>query len=159
MAFLDGDHHPEYPDPILMTADCYEELIDTQDAEERPIRGLVQFCRNSFRDPNTGIVETNPRMTTFSLFGRDLKELGFVVPQGFSLNALNAVSIGELTIPRAVGYSAALLDYFFRGRLDVALVEGAGGTSELEVTNRGEDPLGAGRSPCIARTPTASGSQ
>jgi hypothetical protein len=144
MAFLDGDHHPEYPDPILKTADCYEELIDTQDAEERPIRGLVQFCRNSFRDPNTGIVETNPRMTTFSLFGRDLKELGFVVPQGFSLNALNAVSIGELTIPRAVGYSAALLDYFFRGRLDVALVEGAGGTSELEVTNRGEDPLGAG---------------
>jgi len=146
-ALVDGDHHPEYPDPILKTADCYEELVETQDAERRLIRGLVQFCRNSFRDPNTGVLETNPRMTTFSLFGRDLQELGFFVPQGFSLNALNAVSIGELTIPRAVGYSAGLLDYFFRGKLDVALVEGAGGASglDLQVTNRSPDPLGPGK--------------
>ena len=142
-AFVDGNHHPEYADPILRTGDCYEELVETQDAEGRLIHGLVQFCRNSFRDPNTGVLETNPRMTTFSLFGRDLQELGFFVPQGFSLNALNAVSIGELTIPRAVGYSAGLLDYFFRGKLDVDLLEDSEDPLLLRLvgTNGSEEPL------------------
>ncbi len=121
-AFQNGDHAPEYANPVLNTQDCYDEEVSTQDAEARPVAGLVTFCRNSFTDPNTGKLETNPRMTTFSLFSRDLRERGKSVPGGeFSLNALNAWSIGQLTIPRAVGYSAGLLDYFFRGKLDFVL--------------------------------------
>ncbi len=121
-AFQNGDHAPEYANPVLNTQDCYDEEVSTQDAEARPVAGLVTFCRNSFTDPNTGKLETNPRMTTFSLFSRDLRERGKSVPGGeFSLNALNAWSIGQLTIPRAVGYSAGLLDYFFRGELDFVL--------------------------------------
>ncbi len=132
-AFVDGSHAPEYPDPVLNTADCFEESVTTQDAEENVISGLVTFCRNSFLDPNTGILETNPRMTTFSLFSQDLQELGSFVAQMSSLNALNAVSIGDLTIPRAVGYSAGLLHYFFRGRLELATDPSQ---LELRVTNR-----------------------
>ncbi|MEE9173080.1 MAG: choice-of-anchor tandem repeat NxxGxxAF-containing protein [candidate division NC10 bacterium] len=140
-AFVDGSHAPEYPDPVLNTADCFEESVTTQDAEENVISGLVTFCRNSFLDPNTGILETNHRMTTFSLFSQDLQELGAFVAQMSSLNALNAVSIGELTIPRAVGYSAGLLDYFFRGRLDLATDPSQ---TELRVTNRSDEAIGPG---------------
>ncbi|MBI4734926.1 MAG: hypothetical protein HY766_02505, partial [candidate division NC10 bacterium] len=118
--FVDGNHAAEYPDPVLSTATCREEFASTQDAAGQPITGFLMFCGNSFVDPNTGVLETNPRMTTFSLFSRDLRERGKTVPGGeFSLNALNAWSIGQLTIPRAVGYSAGLLDYFFRGKLEV----------------------------------------
>jgi len=142
-AFVDGNHAPEYQNPILNTADCYEELVNTQDAEKQPIRGLVTFCRNRFQDPNTGRLETNQRMTTFSLFGRDLQHLGFFVPQGFSLNALNAVSIGELTIPRAVAYSAGLLDYFFRGTLDfqVQASSTSPDQSRLTITNTSAEAM------------------
>lgn len=142
-AFVDGNHASEYPDPILKTADCFEESVTTTDAELRIISGLVTFCGNSFIDPNTGILETNPRMTTFSLFAKDLQELGSFVAQVSSLNALNAVSIGELTIPRAVGYSAGLLDYFFRGKLDVDLIEDQADPSILHLVgnNASDDPL------------------
>lgn len=39
-------------------------------------------------------------------------------------------------LPRAVGYSAALLDYFFRGRLDVELAEDPADPSRLRLTGR-----------------------
>lgn len=42
-------------------------------------------------------------------------------------------------LPRAVGYSAALLDYFFRGRLEARL-----GNGTLEVLNASDEPLGPG---------------
>ncbi|MFQ5741172.1 MAG: choice-of-anchor tandem repeat NxxGxxAF-containing protein [Acidobacteriota bacterium] len=140
-AFVDGNHAPEYPDPILNTADCFEESVTTEDAERNVISGRLMFCPNSFVDPNSGILETNPRMTTFSLFSQDLQEMGSFEGQVSSLNGLNAMSIGKLTIPRAVGYSAGLLDYFFRGRLDVATDSSQ---VELRVTNRSSEAIGPG---------------
>jgi len=49
-------------------------------------------------------------------------------------------------LPRAIGYGAALLDYFFRGRLDFELVAGDGDASHARLVgvNRSEDPLGVG---------------
>jgi len=41
---------------------------------------------------------------------------------------------GRALLPRAVGYSAALIDYFFRGRLDVDLAEDANDPSILRLT-------------------------
>ncbi len=43
-------------------------------------------------------------------------------------------------VPRAVGYSAALLDYFFRGRLDVDLVEDPDDPSRVKVTGTNASP-------------------
>ncbi len=43
-------------------------------------------------------------------------------------------------LPRAVGYSAALLDYFFRGRLEGRVANGT-----LEVANASDEPLGPGK--------------
>jgi hypothetical protein len=49
----------------------------------------------------------------------------------------------ETLLPRAVGYSAALLDYFFRGKLDVDLVDDGSGL-RLVGTNASKDPLDGG---------------
>ena len=46
-------------------------------------------------------------------------------------------------LPRAVGYGAALLDYFFRGRLDVDLVDDGDGL-RLVGTNASTDALDGG---------------
>ena len=46
-------------------------------------------------------------------------------------------------VPMALGYSKALLDYFFRGKLDVDLLD-AGGGLRLVGTNASTDPLDGG---------------
>lgn len=144
--FENRNHAEQYASPTLNTNDCSDEQVNTQDANGEPISGAVTFCRNSFTDPNTGVLETNPRMTTFSLVGRDLRERGLSIPGGvFSLNALNAVSIGQLTIPRAVGYSAGLLDYFFRGKLEVTRAPHPETQQpSLRIVNRATETLGDG---------------
>lgn len=43
----------------------------------------------------------------------------------------------ELLLPRAVGYSAALLKYFFRGQLDVEVIQGEG----IRITNMSEEDM------------------
>lgn len=47
-------------------------------------------------------------------------------------------------LPRAVGYSVAALDYFFRGKLDVRRDTQSGGQARLLVVNRSPEALGAG---------------
>jgi len=51
-------------------------------------------------------------------------------------------SAGKL-LPRAVGYSTALIDYFFRGRLDVGLVDEVD-NPRVVGTNASHEPLDAG---------------
>ncbi len=50
-------------------------------------------------------------------------------------------------IPRAVGYSAAVLDYFFRGRLELGFDQAAGNAGGLALTlvNRSSEALGPGK--------------
>jgi hypothetical protein len=48
-------------------------------------------------------------------------------------------------LPRAIGYSAALLDYFFRGKLDVRpAIDPMTQARALRIVNRSPDALGAG---------------
>ena len=57
-------------------------------------------------------------------------------------------------IPRAVGYSAALLDYFFRGKLDVDLFSDDGSTLQVRGTNASPDALVDGTLTLYADVPT-----
>lgn len=74
------------------------------------------------------------------------EELGGPVDQGLVLTRLVYQDYAAELIPRAVGYSAGLLDYFFRGRLDVDVVASAADPSQLElsVTNRSSETIGPG---------------
>jgi hypothetical protein len=64
----------------------------------------------------------------------------------FQMDDLVLADYAAKLIPRAVGYSAGLLDYFFRGKLDVDLVEGAEDSSVLRLTgtNASDDTLAHG---------------
>ncbi len=58
----------------------------------------------------------NPHASTESVFDQDLKANS--LPPAFSLNRFNFDAAHEFLIPRAVAYSAGLIDYFFRGKLE-----------------------------------------
>jgi hypothetical protein len=56
-----------------------------------------------------------------ALFKHLRSEVGTAAVKGYILDDKVHTDYASLLLPRAVGYSAALLDYFFRGRLDVKL--------------------------------------
>jgi len=62
---------------------------------------------------------------------------------GWMLDDLVSEDYARLLLPRAVGYSAALLDYFFRGRLDVDVFDDGSGL-RLAGTNASPDLLDGG---------------
>jgi hypothetical protein len=67
----------------------------------------------------------------------------------------------RLLLPRAVGYSAALLDYFFRGRLDVDLQEDPNDSTRLQLvgTNGSTDTLVDGTLTLYSDDPAGARSQ
>jgi hypothetical protein len=89
---------------------------------------ITEFT-NQFIDPLTGNTITNGRMTTRSIFDFDLMSIG--LPPFFSLASFNYASQATILIPKAVDYSAGLLNYFFRGSLSAQTASGGG----IAVTN------------------------
>jgi hypothetical protein len=65
-------------------------------------------------DPVSPALLINPRMTTYSIFDQRLQARGKV--PAFSINCFTIDAAAAILLPRAVSYSAELLDYFFRGR-------------------------------------------
>ena len=80
-----------------------------------PAPAPLTIFGNWIVDPLTGATDLNPRMTTHSIFDQRLIERG--EPPVFALNCFNVDAQADRLLSRAVGYSAALLRYFFRGRL------------------------------------------
>jgi hypothetical protein len=58
-------------------------------------------------------------MTTYGLWDQFL--LAQSSSPRYSLNRLNYDAMADLLLPRAVAYSAGLINFFFRGRIDIAL--------------------------------------
>lgn len=86
----------------------------------RRMRDPVTGAMVTTRDPVTGEITEDVSVTSRSVWDQHLETRG-LFPL-FSLNTLNYDSISDVLLPRAVGYSAGLLDHFFRGKLDVDLV-------------------------------------
>lgn len=77
----------------------------------------MDFVATNVTDSYTGGSMTNPYASTYSIFSQDLQS--HVSQKLFTLNALNFQFEWDFLFPRAVGYGAGLINYFFRGRLDV----------------------------------------
>ncbi len=109
-----------------------------------PLQGTVTFFGNDVDDRITGSVIRNSRMTSYSLFDRDLRRR--LQNEVFTVNRFTIRRAGEILLPRAVGYSAGLLDYFFRGKLDLGFGANPSDAtgSLITVANRSEEPLGPG---------------
>ena len=108
-----GLAHPACDARGYVTED-FELTLPTVGGE--PTAGRVRFLVRDIVDPRTGRVIPNVRVSSRSLWDQHL-ELSGQSPK-FSLNTYNYDAMADILIPRAVGYSAGFLDYFFRGRLD-----------------------------------------
>lgn len=87
----------------------------------------VSFLDGPVRDSNTGQSDTI-KLTTQSIWN----VFGAVSPT-YSLNHVNYDDMAKLLLPRAVAYSAGLINYFFRGRLSITSPdEGAYGIVDQE---------------------------
>ena len=66
-----------------------------------------------------GSVANDVPLTTFGLWDQFLEKRG-ALPR-YTLNRVNYDAMAELLVPRAVSYSAGLINYFFRGVLTIKL--------------------------------------
>ena len=85
-----------------------------------PLKCVMTFYRTAVNDIyRPGASGVNDRASTESIFDQDLKVKNLL--PAFSLNRFNFDAVHQFLIPRAVGYSAGLIDYFFRGKIDLVL--------------------------------------
>ena len=80
------------------------------------LTGTIRFYGNDVTDRYTGAQLFNPYASTESFFDADLTKSG--MNPTFTLNRFNFELAHTFLIPRAVGYSAGLINYFFRGQID-----------------------------------------
>jgi hypothetical protein len=89
----------------------------------------VDFYWTEVHDRYSGVTDYNLRASSLSILDEDLKPVGasstdpgsgqtVTVNRLFSMNRFNVDAAHQFLIPRAVAYSAGLIDYFFRGKLD-----------------------------------------
>jgi len=98
--------------------------VTTTDLDLRPtelsIPGVMLFIGTPVRDRYlSGTEQTlcNSRSSAYGLFDLDLAALGR--PRLLSLNRYTWAAAREILIPRAIAYSAGLINYFFRGVLAI----------------------------------------
>lgn len=86
---------------------------------EQPLSGEIWFVGTPVKDAYVFSETLNARTATFSIFDRDLESAG---PwKTMSLNRFNYEAAHAFLLSRAVGYSTGLLNYFFRGRIEIGL--------------------------------------
>ncbi|HEY0372452.1 MAG TPA: hypothetical protein VGD79_10645 [Thermoanaerobaculia bacterium] len=91
-------------------------------------------------DGYTGGVDDDPFHTFFSLLDMETRVHGCPV---YSLGDGSYLSRASMLVPRAVGYSAGLIEHFFRGKIDVTWTEISSGSYDIKVTNQGSEKIGA----------------
>jgi len=109
----------------------------------------LTFYSTSGTDPLTGLPFTNDRASTLSIFDQDLQAKvlqtdpstgqQYSTERIFALNRFNFDAANQFLIPRAVSYSAGLINYFFRGKID--FVVDPTNASQLLVMNLGTEPM------------------
>lgn len=93
---------------------------DLKDISGKQITGTVRFKTGSVADTVTGTSESNVKLATVGPWDQFLQQKN---PNwsGATLNHYNYDDQARLLVPRAVGYSAGLINYFFRGSMQISL--------------------------------------
>jgi len=132
-----------FPDPSGEDAVGWQPAIDLLPAckwtnpSYQP-HGLLAFVQTTVHDAFTGEDSINPMTSTESVFDPDLDLHS--QSKTFSLNCYTFELAQQLLIPRAVGYSAGLINYFFRGKIDFAC-DYADPSKPCVIKNLGPDNL------------------
>lgn len=141
---------PNFPSPDGTGAELVEEDIQSL-LPGSSLTGKMTFISTPFEDRYTGAVGRNPRASTYSIFTRDLSLRSLL--RRHSLNRFNFDAAQAILLPQAVGYSAGLLDHFFRGRLEIAAPDqfaymvapysdASGSFTKLKLKVRNVSPIG-----------------
>jgi hypothetical protein len=99
------------------------------------LEGTLTFYGSTVKDNYTGEEINNALASTQSLFDADLKKKGKKAV--YSLNSFNYDAANSLLIPRAVGYSAGLINYFFRSELD--FIRDENDATKFSIVNLGNE--------------------
>ena len=110
---------------------------------------VMTFFTTLVSDPLTGVPSANSRASTLSIFDQDLQApinivdpvtgLNYATTKQFALNHFNFDAAHQFLIPRAVSYSAGLINYFFRGKIDLIPDVTQPGTYLIQ--NLGSEPM------------------
>jgi hypothetical protein len=152
---------PFYEHPVPLTRDppvpiesilsgppfnCPPARLPTTDARCSLTGSVVDFVTTAVTDslqPETN--DLNRRAAMWSVFDQDLLPNVDNPSAGhYTVNALTFPNAAQELIPRAVGYSAGLIDYFFRGKIDItghALPDGTTVPGAFDFVNLGDEPL------------------
>lgn len=123
-----------YPSPQIQG--IITKTQEITDQFNHTVQVQVDYGTNVIEDPNTRAVFTNDRLTAFSIFDFQAREL--LNEPVYSVNDFTIESAASILVPRAVGYSAGLLDYFFRGDL---AARRDGGVDGIKITNAGIEDM------------------
>jgi hypothetical protein len=118
----DGNHpRPEPPGRVGVNAENIEDLLGPV-GPKQPLHGTIWFVKTPIVDEyvSSGSGE-NRRTSSFSLFESDIRgnPNAFGVYPVFSLNRFNYDAAAGFLLPRAAAYSIGLINYFFRGRIEI----------------------------------------
>lgn len=121
--------NPAYPEPRLVSTNyvlldiatiCQEAVNAGRPACPSGLNGKMQFYPSSVTDSlRPSQTRENPRALTTSVYDADLVKKNYSPVQ--SLNRFNHDAAAEFLIPRAVGYSAGMINFFFRGKMEISL--------------------------------------
>jgi hypothetical protein len=141
------------PEPILTSdlpvdvQDLFAEigLTGPTDPAGNPLHGDIVFVASHVDGA------LNPRASTYSLFDQDLRRYQTVVvypgvevvttERLFTLNRFNFYAAYPFLIPKAVGYSAGLIDYFFRGRIDLDIDYDSTTAGQYVIRNESDEDM------------------
>lgn len=96
-----------------------------------PSACYMDFVSTPVNDAITGASGTNDRAATYSIFDKKLQDHNIdaiyiredgsidTIDRSFTLNEFNFKAAHNYLIPRAVAYSAGLINHFFRGKIDM----------------------------------------
>ncbi|WP_148665420.1 hypothetical protein [Sulfurifustis variabilis] len=113
-----SNNHPSYPRRTLTVNWEGRPLDDESNAKVELLLGSVadSFYSGGSRSCVSASDPGCIALTTYGVWDQFLEEKTW--PSRYTLNRYNYDDQASLLIPRAVAYSAGLIDYFFRGRLE-----------------------------------------
>lgn len=138
---------PGLPQPPCDPASPEYQRVETPfsltSVDGQTVSGVVTLFKRTAQDRLTGAAVGPVAVTSQSLWDQFLEAEGRQL--SFSMNTLVYDEIIQPLLPRAVGYSAGLLDHFFRGRLameaEPALLGDRGGARTVLIRNLSAEPM------------------
>lgn len=109
---------------------CAEAVANGRPECPNGISGEMTFFKTTVTDSLRPSQVENPRAMVWSVFDPDLKTKN--QNEVYALNRFTLDAANEFLIPRAVAYSAGMINYFFRGKMEISLPdEGVYGIIDL----------------------------